>query len=226
MLSASDGGSAAGGGRHAVDVIIAVAGGSFAGSAGTSSPPRVPECITRPSEGSLRRKVAFRGPLDPPPGRLDHRPSAPMATMVTMISALCPTVRVRDAAAHQRPCVLAGHSYGGAAITNAATGNPDVKALVHVDAFIPGQGENVFARVAAPPPGRASAETRPRSLTSCAATHQASRLLQAHDSSPRAWRNNAETHGGDVTVRGYWCSDGNRSRGGHLIHHLAGRGPR
>jgi len=58
---------------------------------------------------------------------------------------------VRDAAAHQRPCVLAGHSYGGAAITNAATGNPDVKALVYVDAFIPDQGENVFALVAAQP---------------------------------------------------------------------------
>ncbi len=33
--------------------------------------------------------------------------------------------------------VLVGHSYGGAVITNAATGNPDVKALVYVDAFAP-----------------------------------------------------------------------------------------
>src|SRR5260370_6767142 len=140
MLSASDGGSAAGGGRHAVDVIIAVAGGSFAGSAGTSSPPRVPECITRPSEGSLRRMVAFRGPLDPPPGRLDHRPSAPMATMVTMISAPCPTVRVRDAAAHQRPCVLAGHSYGGAGPTNAAPGHPRLEGPVFLGPLIPHHG--------------------------------------------------------------------------------------
>jgi pimeloyl-ACP methyl ester carboxylesterase len=31
--------------------------------------------------------------------------------------------------------VLVGHSYGGAVITNAATGNPNVKALVYVDAF-------------------------------------------------------------------------------------------
>lgn len=39
------------------------------------------------------------------------------------------------------PIVLVGHSYGGAVITNAATGNSNVKALVYVDAFIPDQGE-------------------------------------------------------------------------------------
>ena len=33
--------------------------------------------------------------------------------------------------------ILVGHSYGGFVITNAATGNPNVKALVYVDAFIP-----------------------------------------------------------------------------------------
>jgi pimeloyl-ACP methyl ester carboxylesterase len=49
------------------------------------------------------------------------------------------------------PIVLAGHSYGGAVITNAATGNPNVKALVFVDAFIPDQGETVFGLNAAQP---------------------------------------------------------------------------
>ena len=38
------------------------------------------------------------------------------------------------------PIVLVGHSYGGAVITNAATGNPNVKALVYVDAFAPAAG--------------------------------------------------------------------------------------
>src|SRR5438309_10451931 len=33
--------------------------------------------------------------------------------------------------------VLVGHSYGGAVITNAAVGNPNVKALVYVNAFAP-----------------------------------------------------------------------------------------
>jgi pimeloyl-ACP methyl ester carboxylesterase len=43
------------------------------------------------------------------------------------------------------PVVLAGHSYGGAVITNAATGNPNVKALVYVAAYALAEGENVAA---------------------------------------------------------------------------------
>ncbi|GAA0439066.1 alpha/beta hydrolase [Acrocarpospora corrugata] len=39
------------------------------------------------------------------------------------------------------PIVLVGHSYGGSVITNAATGNPSVKALVYVDANAPDVGE-------------------------------------------------------------------------------------
>jgi pimeloyl-ACP methyl ester carboxylesterase len=42
------------------------------------------------------------------------------------------------------PLVLAAHSYGGIVITNAATGNPDVRALVYVAAFAPDQGETLL----------------------------------------------------------------------------------
>ena len=42
------------------------------------------------------------------------------------------------------PIVLVGHSYGGAVITNAASGDPNVKALVYVDAFVPDSGETVL----------------------------------------------------------------------------------
>jgi pimeloyl-ACP methyl ester carboxylesterase len=49
------------------------------------------------------------------------------------------------------PIVLVGHSYGGAVITNAAYGNPNVKALVYVDAFIPAQGEDVLSLASAKP---------------------------------------------------------------------------
>lgn len=42
------------------------------------------------------------------------------------------------------PVILIGHSYGGAVITNAATGNPAVKALVYVDAFAPDEGETIL----------------------------------------------------------------------------------
>jgi pimeloyl-ACP methyl ester carboxylesterase len=41
------------------------------------------------------------------------------------------------------PIVLVGQSYGGFVITNAATGNTNIKALVYVDAFIPAQGETL-----------------------------------------------------------------------------------
>ena len=41
------------------------------------------------------------------------------------------------------PIVLVGHSYGGFVITNAATGNSSVKALVYVDAFIPADGDTL-----------------------------------------------------------------------------------
>ncbi|GAA4557284.1 alpha/beta fold hydrolase [Planotetraspora kaengkrachanensis] len=43
------------------------------------------------------------------------------------------------------PVVLVGHSYGGAVISNGATGNPNVKALVYVAAYAPDQGESVAA---------------------------------------------------------------------------------
>jgi pimeloyl-ACP methyl ester carboxylesterase len=49
------------------------------------------------------------------------------------------------------PIVLVGHSYGGAVITNAATGDPQVKALVYVDAFAPAQGQSIAQLLAAHP---------------------------------------------------------------------------
>jgi len=41
------------------------------------------------------------------------------------------------------PLILVGHSYGGAVITNAATGNPNVKALVYIAAYALKAGESV-----------------------------------------------------------------------------------
>jgi pimeloyl-ACP methyl ester carboxylesterase len=49
------------------------------------------------------------------------------------------------------PIVLVGHSYGGTVITNAATGDPQVKALVYVDAFAPAQGQTIAQLLAAYP---------------------------------------------------------------------------
>ena len=49
------------------------------------------------------------------------------------------------------PIVLVGHSYGGFVITDAATGNPQVKALVYDDAFIPATGDSPQTLSAAKP---------------------------------------------------------------------------
>jgi|SRR5215472_3243135 len=52
------------------------------------------------------------------------------------------------------PVVLVGHSYGGAVITAAGTGDPNVKALVYIAAIVPDEGETVgevFQRVAPHP---------------------------------------------------------------------------
>jgi pimeloyl-ACP methyl ester carboxylesterase len=40
------------------------------------------------------------------------------------------------------PIVLVGHSYGGSVISEAATNNPNVKALVYIAAFAPNAGES------------------------------------------------------------------------------------
>src|SRR2546428_6486243 len=55
------------------------------------------------------------------------------------------------------PIVLVGHSYGGAVITNTAVGNPNVKALVYVDAFAPDEGESIGDLASTPPPPGQSA---------------------------------------------------------------------
>jgi pimeloyl-ACP methyl ester carboxylesterase len=61
------------------------------------------------------------------------------------------------------PVVLVGHSYGGAVITNAATGNANVKALVFINAFAPDVGETVLGLTGAQP-GSALAAADPTTV--------------------------------------------------------------
>ena len=51
----------------------------------------------------------------------------------------------RVIAAQKGPVVMVGHSYGGAVITGAAAGEPNVKALVYLAAFAPDANEPVGA---------------------------------------------------------------------------------
>ncbi|HUN35647.1 MAG TPA: alpha/beta hydrolase [Trebonia sp.] len=48
------------------------------------------------------------------------------------------------------PIILAGHSYGGAVITDAATGNPNVKALVYIAGWAPASGETLQSLISSP----------------------------------------------------------------------------
>src|SRR5213080_5338737 len=57
----------------------------------------------------------------------------------------------RILAAQDRPVILAGHSYGGAVITEAGN-DPKVAGLVYVCAFAPDKGESVAALIKDPPP--------------------------------------------------------------------------
>lgn len=55
------------------------------------------------------------------------------------------TKRLLDAEGAKGPVIAVGHSYGGAVITGAAAGNPNVKALVYIAAFAPAVGEPIGA---------------------------------------------------------------------------------
>jgi len=50
------------------------------------------------------------------------------------------------------PVLLAAHSYGGAVITSAATGESEVKSLVYIAAMAPDEGETVAALLHRAPP--------------------------------------------------------------------------
>ena len=78
--------------------------------------------------GVIERLQALGYTVDAPPNPLSGGPSdsAYLSDFLSTISG---------------PIILVGHSYGGFVITNAATGNPQVKALVYDDAFIPAAGD-------------------------------------------------------------------------------------
>jgi pimeloyl-ACP methyl ester carboxylesterase len=58
----------------------------------------------------------------------------------------------RVIAEQKGPVILAGHSYGGAVITEAGN-DPSVVGLVYITAFAPDRGESVASLIKDPPPG-------------------------------------------------------------------------
>jgi pimeloyl-ACP methyl ester carboxylesterase len=89
-------------------------------------------------DGVIRRLQADGYTVYAPPDPLQGLPydSASLADFLHSISG---------------PIVLVGHSYGGAVITSAATGDKQVKALVYVDAFAPAQGQTIAQLLASDP---------------------------------------------------------------------------
>src|SRR5499427_1821813 len=113
-------GAAASGGGHSAKPVIVLVHGAWADASGWSS------VISR-----LQRR-GFTVYAPPNPLRGLPQDSAYVHQFLTQNAALA-----------GKPVVLVAHSYGGAVITNAAVGDPQVKALVYVDAFIPDQGETL-----------------------------------------------------------------------------------
>ena len=77
-----------------------------------------------------------------PPLQRNPMPVVAVQIPLTSLSDDVVTVR-RSLKKVSGPVVLVGHSYGGAVITAAASGNPNVKALVYIAAMAPDEGETV-----------------------------------------------------------------------------------
>jgi pimeloyl-ACP methyl ester carboxylesterase len=79
-----------------------------------------------------------------------YRVIAVQNTLTGLAADIATTKRVIDA--QQGPMIVVGHSYGGAVITGAAAGNPNVKALVYLSAFAPEANEPIGSLQANFPP--------------------------------------------------------------------------
>jgi pimeloyl-ACP methyl ester carboxylesterase len=64
-------------------------------------------------------------------------------TLTGLDADIATTKRLLDA--QKGPMIVVGHSYGGAVITGAAAGNPNVKGLVYIAAFAPDANEPIAA---------------------------------------------------------------------------------
>ena len=63
--------------------------------------------------------------------------------LISLASDVAATRRLIEA--QRGPVVVVGHSYGGAVMTGAAAGNPNVRALVYIAAYAPDAGESIGA---------------------------------------------------------------------------------
>lgn len=88
--------------------------------------------------GVIQRLLAAGYPVYAPPNPLRGLASD-AATIATFVKSI------------PGPVILVGHSYGGAVISAASPSDPNVKALVYVDAFAPDEGESPLSLLSAYP---------------------------------------------------------------------------
>jgi pimeloyl-ACP methyl ester carboxylesterase len=111
---------------------------------GLSAPAAPAQASPKPTvvlvHGAFADASGWRGVID----RLDRRgyPVIAPANPLRGVSADAAYLR-SFLATIPGPVVLVGHSYGGMVISSAATGNPNVKALVYVAAYAPDAGDSV-----------------------------------------------------------------------------------
>ncbi|MFF0449829.1 alpha/beta fold hydrolase [Streptomyces sp. NPDC004609] len=116
-----------------------VAGGGSAGAGGTGK-PTVVLVHGAFADASGWNRVAERLMRD---GYDVIAPANPLRSLTGDSAYIASVLKSIDG-----PIVLVGHSYGGAVISGAAAGNPNVKALVFVSAFMPDKGETLGALAA------------------------------------------------------------------------------
>src|SRR4051794_1834540 len=123
-------------------VLAALAGPALTGATATAAPKKPTVVLVHGAFadasgwGGVITRLEKRGyPVIAPPNPL-RGVSADAAYLRTFLSTI------------SGPIVLVGHSYGGMVITNAATGNPNVKALVYVAAYAPDAGDSVSSLAA------------------------------------------------------------------------------
>ena len=117
--------------------LTIAAGSSAQGNASTAAKPTVVLVHGAWADASNWRGVITRLQSDGYHVAAIPNPLRSLAGDAAYVKAYLQTVK--------GPIVLVGHSYGGAVITNAATGLPNVKALVYVNAFAPDKGETPTA---------------------------------------------------------------------------------
>jgi len=128
-------------------VLIGACACSFAGRAALADPARAKPTIVLVhgawADGSSWDLVTQRLERDGYAVLVTANPLRGIANDSAYLAAILKTI--------PGPIVLVGHSYGGAVITNAGVGIPNVKELVYIDAFAPDQGENMLQLAMAEP---------------------------------------------------------------------------